>query len=308
MDAWFFIVNPKAGNGKASRVWPWFANHLRAHGLELEFVYTESPERVSHCVSEALHKGFRKIAAVGGDGTNFMVINGLMQQKHVSLTEIQYTLFPIGTGNDWARQHRIPRKWKSWLAMVRRNNSIQHNIGEIEFYREGNPETVFFANVAGLAYDGYIGFVSTRYKRFLSSRFFYLALVFWGLFRYRLSEAEVHYDNSVLRGKFYTINAGICRYSGGGMQLTPHAHPTAGNLALTLAGNLHKIGVLLNTWRFYNGRIGGHPKVSLFHVESVTVKSLESAPIHVEADGEYLGITPVKIGLSDKKLNVLQGR
>lgn len=305
MEGWFFIVNPHASKGLAARRWPQIAEKLRAHGLLLDYSFTGGPGQAGQCVEEGLRRGYRKLAAVGGDGTNFEVINGLVSQQLVNLSEITYTIFPIGTGNDWARQYQIPKQWQLWLDMVRRDETQQQDIGVVEFTRAGKKESVCFANVAGLAYDGYIGFISSHFRQFSGSRFFYLALVFWGLFRYRLSNMVIRFDGQVVTGKFYTVNAGICRYSGGGMQLTPHADSTDGKLALTVAGALSKLGVLLNTWRFYTGQIGGHPKVTLHQVSKIEVDGLEESPLHVEADGEYLGVAPVRIGMLEQQLKVV---
>jgi diacylglycerol kinase (ATP) len=305
MEGWFFIVNPHASKGLAARRWPQIAEKLRAHGLLLDYSFTGGPGQAGQCVEEGLRRGYRKLAAVGGDGTNFEVINGLVSQQLVNLSEITYTIFPIGTGNDWARQYQIPKQWQLWLDMVRRDETQQQDIGVVEFTRAGKKESVCFANVAGLAYDGYIGFISSHFRQFSGSRFFYLALVLWGLFRYRLSDMVIRFDGRLLTGKFYTVNAGICRYSGGGMQLTPHAEPADGKLALTVAGALSKLGVLLNTWRFYNGQIGGHPKVTLHQVSEIEVDGMEEGPLHVEADGEYLGVAPVRISVADWQLKVV---
>ncbi len=305
MEGWFFIVNPHASKGLAARRWPQIAEKLRAHGLLLDYSFTGGPGQEGQCVAAGLRRGYRKLAAVGGDGTNFEVINGLVSQQLVNLSEITYTIFPIGTGNDWARQYQIPKQWQLWLDMVRRDETQQQDIGVVEFTRAGKKESVCFANVAGLAYDGYIGFISSHFRQFSGSRFFYLALVFWGLFRYRLSNMVIRFDGQVVTGKFYTVNAGICRYSGGGMQLTPHADSTDGKLALTVAGALSKLGVLLNTWRFYTGQIGGHPKVTLHQVSKIEVDGLEESPLHVEADGEYLGVAPVRIGMLEQQLKVV---
>lgn len=89
------------------------------------------------------------------------------------------------------------------------------------------------------------------------------------------------------------------------MRIVPHAQPDDGLLALTVAGPVSKLGVLVNTPRFYNGHLDRHPKVDFYQTESVRVTSLGPDPIPVEADGEFLGFTPVQIEIIPRALQVI---
>ena len=64
------------------------------------------------------------------------------------------------------------------------------------------------------------------------------------------------------------------------------------------------LGVLLVTPLFYLGKIGWHPKVSMFQVENVLVESADEQPVLVEADGEFLGEGPVRAGILPNALTV----
>ncbi len=302
---WFFIVNPAAGNGLAARRWPaiWTLLQQRLPGCEA--VFTRHRGHAGQLVETGLSKGFRHIAAVGGDGTNHEVVNGLMQQRAVPLQEIVYTLFPIGTGNDWIRTYGIPRQPDAWVEMALGGRILPQDVGVVHYHADDEARVRYFANVAGLAYDGFIVRYAERNKQLVTGRLMYLALILLGLFRYRLSRAVVRFDDQEESGFFYTINGGICRYSGGGMQLVPHADPADGLLALTIARRLTKAGVLLNTWRFYNAGIGAHPKVSLHQVKRIEVTSADNTPVLVEADGEFLGHSPVIMYIAGEKLRVL---
>ncbi len=304
---WFFIVNPVAGNGLVARQWPAVENVLCTQLGEIQVAFTQYRGHAIDIAQQAVRNGYRYIAAVGGDGTNHEAINGLMQQNEVPLSDIAYALLPIGTGNDWVRTHGIPTNPIAWAAMAQKSQRIiWQDVGVVE-YQDANqqPQRRFFANVAGMAYDGFIVQQTEQHKPLIKGRLMYLALVISGLFQYKLSSAAVSWDHGQAQGRFYTINAGICRYSGGGMQLVPHADPFDGLLALTLAGPLTKLGVLANTWRFYNASIGRHPKVNLHQTRRISVQSLGDTLLHLEADGEFLGYAPAAFYIADKKLPVL---
>lgn len=306
-DIWFFIVNPKAGNGKAKRKWLQYLPLLKKELGALEWVYTAYVGHGILLAREAIEQGYRRIIAVGGDGTNNEVVNGIFSQNEIAGSAFFYSLLPIGTGNDWIRTHQIPKKIIPWIEMIKAGRTILHDIGKVHYqYKEGQGQR-YFLNVAGMAYDAYVVQITESNKRWIANKILYLALTLACLFRYRLSKARIQIDKQNTDGLFYTINVGIGRHSGGGMQLVPHANPTQGRFALTLARKMSKISVIFNTHRFYNGRIGNHPRVSLSFAEKLEVETMEGPPLMVEVDGEWLGYTPVSFEIIKGGLRVIVG-
>ena len=187
--------------------------------------------------------------------------------------------------------------------MVQNGKTMLHDVGSVYYQNKGQEEYRYFVNVAGMAYDAFVAKFAERYKKWIAHKIIYLLMVIRCLFLYRLPKATVVFDEQTDEDFYYTINIGIARYSGGGMQLVPHADPADGLLALMLARRLTKLGVLLNTYRFYNGTLHHHPKINIFQAKHIIVKSDES--IGLEADGEWLGTTPVKFSVLPQALNVI---
>ena len=305
-NKWWIIVNPVASGGKAEKEWLSIQQALKRGGVSFVVDFTKQSGEATRLVRKAIEEGYRKIIAVGGDGTNHEAVNGILEQDAVDSKEIFYALFPVGTGNDWARTYRIPHKHKAWVEMLKKGKTSYQDIGWLHYHRDGEIRKRYFANVAGLAYDAFVVKEMMGMKSsFLPGKILYLYMVLRCLFRYQLLKAKVSYDGKEVSDFFYTINAGICSYSGGGMQLVPHAIPDDGKLALTLAGRLSKLSILLNSYRFYNASIEAHSKVISSQVETVKIEALGDIPLLVEADGEFLGETPVEIGLIKKALKVV---
>jgi YegS/Rv2252/BmrU family lipid kinase len=303
---WYLIANPAAGKNAVARRWQALQTFLQQHLPDHVAVLTTHRGHATALAQEAIQQGYRKIIAVGGDGTNFEVTNGILQQTDVPTTHVTYALLPVGTGNDWIRTHRIPKNWLQWLQMLQTGNTLLQDVGVVQYFCNDKPEQRFFVNVAGMAYDAFVVRYAERYKRWIIHKTLYLFMVVRCLFQYRLSRARVTFDEQTVEDYFYTINAGIGCYSGGGMRLVPHANPTDGQLALTLAGRVSKIGVLLNTYRFYNGTLGEHPQIDMYQTTRIRVEPLETRqPLWVEADGEFLGDAPVEIWTVPKALKVV---
>lgn len=303
---WMLIVNPAAANGKAGKIWAHLESKVRTQLPNLTVVQTQYSGHAVQLTEEAILSGFRHFIAVGGDGTNHEVTNGILRQNVVSSQDIYYTLLPVGTGNDWIRTHEIPRDINSWLNMVEEGHCGRQDVGLVEYWSEGQPQQRYFVNVAGMAYDAFVVQFGEEHRTWIRNRFFYLLLVLRCLFKYRLTPGIIETEEQRISQRFYTINIGICRYSGGGMQLVPQAKSDDGLLALTYAGPVSKLDVLLNTWRFYNGSIGQHSKIKTTQTKAVFVKTKTTArSIPLEADGEFLGYSPAKFTIKEKALTII---
>lgn len=302
---WCFIVNPFAGGGAVGKQWVSIEPKLRAAGILFSTHLTERPFHASELVVELARQGFRHFVAVGGDGTGHEVVNGIFTQNVCPTEKITLALLPIGTGNDWVKTHRIPRKFHQWLTCFQNGKTTKQDIGLLTFQEKGKMKTRYFFNVAGLSYDGYVVKKSSEHPDRLPNAIHYMWATVRHLFSFKVPSARIIFEGKKFEGKFYTINIGICRYSGGGMQLVPHAIPDDGLLALTFARKIPKIMVLLSSPLFYLGKIGWHPRASLFSTEKVTVEPTGEMPVYVEADGEFLGEAPVQVEILKGQLNVL---
>ena len=303
---WYIIVNPAAGNGAGRRIWPILEKQVKKRLPNCEVIHTAYATHAIQIVDNAIKNGFRHFIAVGGDGTNHEVANGILQQKTIDSSAITYALLPVGTGNDWIKTYGIPKKINLWLDMLCAENTRIQDVGFLEYKFEGNHKTRYFVNVAGLAYDAFVVRYIEKNKKKVRNQFFYLMMIMRCLFKYALRKARVKFDNKEEEGLFYTINIGICKYSGGGMSLVPHATPDDGQLALTLAGKVSKLSILLNTWRFYNESILQHSKIKGYQTQEINISAVEKdQPVLLEADGEFLGETPVRITIIKEALKVV---
>lgn len=299
---WHIIANPTAGNGAVGRRWPVIEALLQEMGFAYSVQFTQHRGHAVRLVDDAVQKGCRHILGLGGDGTNHEIANGILRQPHAPPDAITYALLPIGTGNDWARTYAIPHQPRARLQRLLLGETVLQDAGKVTYLKDGQPAERYFVNVAGMAYDAFIAQKLERHR--FVSRLQYLIMVGRYLFEYRLTPARLSWEKNTVEDSFYTINVGICRYSGGGMQLVPHAVPDDGLLAVTFARRLPKWEVLLQTNRFYNGTLLRHPKVGGFQTRHLRVEHLGSIPTLLEADGEFLGESPAEFSILPKALRI----
>lgn len=304
-DKWFVIVNPTAGHNRAEKRWPSISKMLKDADIPHDFEFTRRRGHGALLARNSIRKGYRKIISVGGDGTNNEVVNGIMKQKVVPSSEIKYCVIAVGTGNDWIKTHKIPKNTRKVIDVIKRGKTTLQDIGIVNYITKGNHGRRFFANVAGMSYDAYVVKASNERRNFVTNQLFYLYLVFECLFRFKTTLAKVIFDDQQITGSFFTINIGVCKYSGGGMQFVPHANYDDGKFALTFAKDATKMDLIMNTHRLYKGTIGDHHKIHTHHAKSIRVESAEAAPTLLEVDGEYVGETPVEFSLVEKALRVV---
>jgi YegS/Rv2252/BmrU family lipid kinase len=299
---WHIIANPAAHGGLVERDWPRIEQMLQELGFSYTVQFTEQRGHAARLVEDVVLKGGRYLLGIGGDGTNHELVNGIFAQQFVAPSEITYALLPYGTGNDWARQYGIPHQPRVRLERLLLLNTVLQDIGLVHFMQNGVPDKRYFVNVAGMAYDGFIG--KKLQEKPVTNKLQYLKAVAKYLWEYKLSKARITFNDQVAEDYFYTINVGLCRFSGGGMMLAPHAIPDDGLFALTFAHKISKLEVLLQTPRFYNGTLLQHSKIEGYQTASLKVEHLDNTPTLLEADGEFLGETPATFQILEKALRI----
>ena len=300
---WHIIANPAARNWSVERQWPQIERLLQELGFAYTVHFTERRGHAAQLVENALLKGGRYILGIGGDGSNHELVDGIFHQQVVPPSEVFYALSPFGTGNDWARQYGIPTDPRLRLERLLELKTVHQDIGLVKYQRDGQTHSRYFVNVAGMAYDGFIGKKLTENPA--HNKAHYLLKVMQHLAEYKLSKARIIFDGQSVEDFFYTINIGLCRYSGGGMQFVPQAIPDDGLFALTFARKISKLEVLIQTPRFYNGTILQHSKIEGHQARSIRVEHIGETPTLLEADGEFLGETPVEFEMLERALRVV---
>ncbi len=300
------IINPAGGGGKAAKTWKRLRLELERHSISFCEHLTSVKADAIQIAKELALAGHSHLIAVGGDGTAHEVANGILEAKETNPhLEIAMTLFSCGTGNDWVREHKISRNVSKFAeALLNLKYHIQ-DVGLIDFKDDqGSQSTRYFINVAGMAYDAFVAKNTEGLKNGYFSGKFYLLHVFRNLLRYKPEKVLIKTPSKSWVQTVYTINIGQCRYSGGNMQLVPHASFDSGKLAVTVANQMPKWEIVLQTPKFYNGKLLDHPLISDFQCDSLEILSQNKDEVLIEADGEYIGTTPVAITNLCKKLKV----
>jgi len=304
---WYFIINPVAGNGQGTKYWRKIQLLLEQINIKFDFGISTYPQHSTHLASYAVLKGHRYIVAIGGDGTINEVINGIFTQQKVPTDAITFAAIPIGTGNDWAKTHRIPSNLKKAIQLLVQPKVIKHDIGKVTYHNINTlqKEERFFINVAGLAYDAFVTKASETRPKYGNSQFYYLYLIARCITQFKATPATIFFDDQELSCSFFNITIGQCKYNGGGTNLVPHADPTDGLFALSLYKNVKPWEVILRAPQFYSGSISKHKEAVTAQVKQIRITAPVETPAYVEVDGEWLGQSPIEFTMLPAAIRVV---
>ena len=136
------IVNPVAGNGAGDQVASRIAREFRDQGMRVDVIQTPAPDEAARLAREAAADGYGVIIAAGGDGTANEIANG------IAGSGAALALYPIGSGNDFARALGYPRRRRDVPRFVRDARRRTIDVGEVN----GR----IFVNSAGVGIDGHV--------------------------------------------------------------------------------------------------------------------------------------------------------
>lgn len=298
---WFVIINPTSGNGKSKKNIPKILFLLNKNDVAFKHVITTQANHEFELVQNAIKSGFRKIVSIGGDGTLHNIINGIMHQKEVDSSKIKIAVIPVGTGNDWVKTYGITTNINSCLSIIKEENTIYQDIGKINLTK--NNSVIYFNNLAGIGFDGYVVNLINKYKKLGSLSYLIGALI--GFSTYKPIELEIVFNSKKIKVVTLMTLIGLCKYSGGGMQLTKNSNPTDGLLDITIIKNLGLGLVLLNILNLFNGKIVDHKKVNTYKTSEINVSILGNTTAFIQADGELINSSNFNITLIPKAIQII---
>tara|TARA_B110000977_G_scaffold73116_1_gene98931 strand:+ start:58 stop:993 length:936 start_codon:yes stop_codon:yes gene_type:complete len=289
-NSWFIIANPVAGNRNFSKRWKEIQQLLKNKNLDYSFAFTQFSKHEIELVQNAIQKGFRNIISVGGDGTLHHVVNGIMKQRYVKTSDITIGVIPLGTGNDWIKTYHIPNSITKAIEIISKKHTIVQDIGVIKT----SDAIIYFNNVAGLGYDGYIVSKLNALKKF--GKISYVFAGIHGLLFYKKNVFKIIIDTKVVDEICLMTVFGICKFSGGGMQFTEKVDSTDGLLDVTIVKNITFLDLIFNLQKLYSGKIVHHKKVETFKTNKLTVIPKKTNAF-IQADGELIGTGTVSVSI-----------
>jgi diacylglycerol kinase family enzyme len=153
---WLVIVNPNAGKAKGKKDWAKIAGLLHLYNISFKAFFTITCRHAIVLTHEGISAGFRKIIAIGGDGTLNEVVNGVFTQSVCDTKDISLAMITVGTGNDWGKLFGIPVDYEEAVKIIKEYKIRLQDTGIVYYYHGINRESRYFLNIAGIGFDALV--------------------------------------------------------------------------------------------------------------------------------------------------------
>lgn len=277
---WFVVVNPAAGRGTdlAARTGA-ALDRWQVAGTISE---SQSAGHVDELIGEAIEAGHRRFVAVGGDGTVNLVVNGLLSRRWDEPPTLG--ILPAGTGCDFVRVFGIPQDVEHAARHLQGSETYRSDAGVVE----GEWGSRFFINIAQAGIGAASALTADRLAWLRGLRYqtaFWLNLPAFPRTGVRVAVDQRRYDDEALSVIF--ANG---QFFGNGMNIAPRATVVSGKIdAQVISARKSQAPLLMR-----QAARGLHLRHEAVHrLRGVNFSIDTDEPWPVEADGEYLGSTPL---------------
>lgn len=310
-NVWYFVVNPHAGSGKTMSEWVPAEKKLKKLGIQFETEFTSHKRHAVQLAFEAAQDGYRKIAAVGGDGSIHEVFSGICNYCEASGTayeDFSIAVIPIGSGNDWIKSFGVPKDTEDAVECLAKGRFSPSDVVKA-IGKEG--KTNWMLNIGGTGFDSHVcERVNAQKEVGMRGKRIYLNSLLYTVSHTKAIPMNVIADGvQIYKGPCYSIAMGNGRYSGSGMRQVPLALPDDGLLDFMIVPKISIISIMKQIPRLFNGTINESPDIIYGRCKVLEILPLEEGQKKVfELDGEIEGELPARFEITGHTINVLTRR
>lgn len=287
------IINPKAGKKQALEVADTVSGLLGDAGIQTEKLISLQPGGTRE-IAEALDlEHWDGVVAVGGDGTLFEVINGLLATSD-SLT-IPVGQIPVGTGNSFSRDLGI-ESVQDAVALIVRGNVRKIDLGHFS----SDAGDFYFANLLGAGFVSNVAYRARKYKALGSLS--YLLGIIEEVIGLKSTPVTLEIDGRVIERECVFVEICNSRFTGGNMMMAPNAEIDDGLLDVVILNKVSRGTLLKLLPTIFTGKHVEAPSVELFRGRTILLRS--ESPLALTPDGETFGQTPIDVTVHHRKLEM----
>ena len=298
-ETYFTIVNPAAGGRRCGKLAPRALDRLRAAGLRLEVRETRLPGEGTVHAKEAYAEGFRKVIAVGGDGTSFEIVNGIFPDAATG-GRASLGFLPLGTGNsflrDFVEEGTDLAEFGIKAILERRSRPCD----VIRLNHSGG--SIYYINTLNMGFAADVATLTNRRLKFLGEPGYLVGvLVSLARLRRRPFPLRVNGERDDRRCLFVAFSNS--KYTGGKMMIAPHAAIESGTIEYVHWGPIGRLGLVRNLPTLFTGEHIRHPMASRRTAERIEFEL--QTPVDVVVDGEVLTLEAESLEVLPGALNVM---
>ncbi len=293
------LTNPASGHGSAPHAAERAIAQLHRRGVDVVAIAGTDAEHARRLVNGALDRGMDALVVVGGDGIISLALQVLAQ------TGIPLAIIPAGTGNDHAREFRIPTKDPEAAADIVADCVADGRVETVDLghVKGADGTEKWFGTVMATGFDSLVTDRTNR-MRWPHGRMRYNLAIVAEMSKLRLLPFRLSFDGGEELVTDLTLAAfGNTRSYGGGMLICPDADPTDGLLDVTMVASASRTRLVRLFPTVFKGKHVDLPEVQTARARTITV---DSPNMTAYADGEYVCPLPVEVSAVPGALKILR--
>jgi diacylglycerol kinase (ATP) len=282
------VVNPAAGGGACGRHAAATIDRLRQSGLAVDVHETRAAGEARVKAREELAAGRRDFIAVGGDGTSFEIVNGLLDQP-IAGARPSLGFLPLGTGNSFLRDFSDQGAEYAIEALKQGKRRpcdvirVTHTTG-----------TLHYINIFSIGFVADVGATRNRHFSGLGEFGYTLGTIL------RVASLKPYVFPMTIAGRagedrepltFLSINNS--RFTGGKMMMAPDANTRDGLLDIIRVGRMGRVSLLRTFPKIFKGTHVQHPAVTCHQAPAVDLRL--GGEVDVMIDGEMMKFNPTRL-------------
>ena len=327
------IVNPKSASGLTGRNWDNLHSMIkRLFGDNIQVAFTEKSGDGTTLTTNFIKKGYKKIVAIGGDGTINEVANGFFEEdigihgnennsngnnsflnqavlKPIN-SDVVMAVFPCGTRNVLVKSLDLPADFGECCQNFEACKLQKIDVISARATNVGNHSKAasrIFLNAAEIGIGAEIIDRSKKVRNVVNSRFIStLTGLFSTVPAYESSLCEISIDdgheNILTKMTMVVIANG--RFLGGGFKAAPEANILDGLLDVVILKESSNLEMIENFLNIKDGDYTNEGDVFYRQSKKVSIKSKENRDIPVTIDGEPIGILPATFEVLHNALTI----
>jgi len=287
------LINPSAGKQKGGKIAKQAIEKFQKQGIEIKAFYSEYQGHLIELAKKAAEKENQGIVAIGGDGTVFEVINGMIQSDKNLVNPLG--VIPVGTGNSFSKDLSIQSTEEAIQNIILRKTRPV-DLGKCQC----RDQKFYFINVLGF------GFVADIVKRALSYKklgdLSYVISVFLTLKNLKSYQLDFEIDGVSYQRENVFVEICNSRMTGGNMLMSPQTEIDNGYLDVVLLNKISKFEIIKAFPRIYKGIHVNMPEVEVIRGKEMTFKPVDEK--FLTPDGEIVGQTPITVSILPGKIQI----
>ena len=294
MKKFYLTVNPYGGGKRGPKILKNILPLFEEKNIQLTIIETEYAGHNKELANQLDMNGYDGLCCIGGDGTMYEVINGLMTRE--DRQKFPIGLITGGTGNSFMHDLECLDPMDAAKRIVkgeRRSIDI--------FSCKANGEQYYGFNILGWGIPTDANILADKLRWMGSQRYNLSSIV--EVLRHKKRFARVTIDGSSIGADFAFIIGCNTIHTGKGMKMAPLARLNDGLIDLIIVRKVSRLKLLKLFPKVFSGKHIGDPGVDYRQVKQFSIIPEEDSQLNL--DGEVLGSTPVEVQVLPNEIELL---